>query len=267
MKIFLGTTGWAYSFWKGSFYPKRIGNFLNYYASQSPIVEINSSYYSIPSEQTIKRWEEQTPKEFGFFAKMNKEVTHSNKGSESRIGKLREFHLRFNKLKKLRGILFQFPYAFNRTEKHEQLLETLVEKNAIWSEVPAIVEIRNKSWFKSPVLSRLLDENRIVLACTSKLSETYDWAATQKILYVRILGSRKEFPDHLLGKKRVDKSAQLENWAEKIAAFEGEIAYIFVNNRFSGNAAIDAQKLYQILEGKGVPIIGFKPKPSLADYW
>ena len=267
MKVFLGTTGWAYSFWKGNFYPRNSGYSLSYYSSQSPVVEINSTYYSLPTEQMIKKWEESTSPDFSFFAKMNKEVTHSEKGSGYRINQLTEFIMRFGELSKLRGVLFQFPYSFDRSNRTEGILEEILARYLEMEGKLAIIELRNSSWLNSPVLTKLLDNDQVILASTSKLEKIHELASMQDILYLRLLGSRKEFPDHLLEKKRENKSELLEQWAEKIAEFQGDMVFIFVNNRFSGNAPDDAMKLHRILESKGIEVIGFKPKSSLNDFW
>lgn len=264
MEVLLGTTGWGYSFWKGGFYPKKVRSMLTYYSTKSPVVEINSTYYSVPSDEIIEKWNAQTPSNFMFFAKMNQEVTHSEKGLPHKMEQLASFIGKISKLEKLKGVLFQFPYTFTHTSKNEITLREMIMQSG--NPGTLIVEVRHKSWFSSETLQSLIEEEKLVLAASSKIFESLDMAKNQKVNYVRILGSRKEFPDHLLGRKRKDKSQELDRWADIISEFSGELAFVFVNNRFSGNAADDAQKLHTRLAERGIKVQGFKPSPSLEDF-
>src|SRR5437867_1215014 len=76
--IHIGTSGWAYAHWKGPFYPKDhpSSEFLQYYAQEFQTVEINNSFYRLPSSQVFKRWKEITSKGFIFAIKVSRFITH-----------------------------------------------------------------------------------------------------------------------------------------------------------------------------------------------
>ena len=76
--LHLGTIGWSYSFWKGKFYPNKTASkdFLSYYATKYDTVEVDSTFYRIPTEQAITNWKKQTPENFRFSLKFPSVITH-----------------------------------------------------------------------------------------------------------------------------------------------------------------------------------------------
>ncbi len=81
MRILVGTSGWAYKEWKGSFYPADLpaDAMLRHYAGRLPTVEINNSFYRIPKEKVLLDWAEQVPAEFRFVLKASRRITHINR--------------------------------------------------------------------------------------------------------------------------------------------------------------------------------------------
>jgi uncharacterized protein YecE (DUF72 family) len=75
--LHLGTIGWSYNFWKGPFYPQKTPSkdFLTYYSSKFDTVEVDNTFYRIPSEQAVTKWKNQTPEGFLFSFKFH---THQN---------------------------------------------------------------------------------------------------------------------------------------------------------------------------------------------
>ena len=76
-RAYVGSSGFSYSAWQGGFYPtgSRESDFLALYAEQLPAVELNSTFYQLPSQETFERWAESTPAGFRFTLKMNRHVT------------------------------------------------------------------------------------------------------------------------------------------------------------------------------------------------
>ncbi|HYN21475.1 MAG TPA: DUF72 domain-containing protein, partial [Thermoanaerobaculia bacterium] len=81
MNILVGTSGWSYKEWKGSFYPPKLPaeEMLRFYADRFPTVEVNNSFYRIPSERVLAGWAEQVPETFRFVLKASRRVTHNNR--------------------------------------------------------------------------------------------------------------------------------------------------------------------------------------------
>ncbi|STY29640.1 Protein of uncharacterised function DUF72 [Legionella wadsworthii] len=86
-KIHIGTSGWQYSHWYGSFYPKNINfhkQLITFYAQKFQTVELNTSFYHVPSEKTIEEWIKATPQDFIFSYKVNRYITHMKKLNDLR---------------------------------------------------------------------------------------------------------------------------------------------------------------------------------------
>ena len=81
MKVKIGCTGWSYSGWSGTFYPKDVksSDRLKYYSQIFDITEINSTFYKIPDKSITKRWHDDTPDNFRFTAKFPKIITHEKR--------------------------------------------------------------------------------------------------------------------------------------------------------------------------------------------
>src|SRR5882762_3072325 len=84
MDYFVGTSGYAYKEWKGHFYPAELkaADYLRYYASQFRTVEINNTFYRMPTEKLLTGWAEQVPQEFTFALKASQKITHRKRLKE-----------------------------------------------------------------------------------------------------------------------------------------------------------------------------------------
>src|ERR1043166_3558427 len=81
MQVLVGTSGYSYAPWKGSFYPEKLpaAKMLAYYASQLPTVEINNTFYRMPAADLLQRWGAETPEGFSFVLKSPKRITHEKR--------------------------------------------------------------------------------------------------------------------------------------------------------------------------------------------
>jgi uncharacterized protein YecE (DUF72 family) len=76
--VHVGTCGWSYKDWSGTFYPEDLapGDFLGYYAERYPVVEVDSTFYRSPSREMVEGWRDRTPPGFGFPLKVPQSITH-----------------------------------------------------------------------------------------------------------------------------------------------------------------------------------------------
>ncbi len=152
MKILVGTSGWSYKEWKGSFYPTDLpaDHMLRHYASRLPTVEINNSFYRIPKEKVLLEWAEQTPAEFRFVLKASRRITHINRLADE-DDSLAYFLRTVNVLgDKLGPTLFQCPPSLR---KNMELLHGFLAKvPRTWR---AALEFRHVSWFDDEVYDAL----------------------------------------------------------------------------------------------------------------
>ncbi len=210
--VHLGTIGWSYTFWKGSFYPRKTASkdFLAYYATQFNTVEVDSSFYRIPQEQAVTNWKKQAVEGFLFAFKFPRLITHIKMLKNTQT----ETNLFLNRVElleeKLGPMLLQFPPNFTNT--HFDDLKSYLQ--ALPKTHRYAVEVRNESWLNQEFYN-LLSANNVALAwADSKLMEQIR-EETADFLYIRWEGDRKKV-NGLLGKIEADRKTDLKAWAEEL---------------------------------------------------
>jgi uncharacterized protein YecE (DUF72 family) len=152
MRILVGTSGWSYKEWKGSFYPADLpaDAMLRYYAGRLPTVEINNSFYRMPKEKVLLDWAAQVPPEFRFVLKASRRITHINRLTDE-DGSLAYFLRTANVLgERLGPTLFQCPPSLRKDIGRLRDFLALVPRT--WR---AALEFRHQSWFDDEVYEAL----------------------------------------------------------------------------------------------------------------
>jgi len=244
--IHLGTMGWSYNFWRGTFYPEKLkpAQFLSHYSTQLDTVEVNSTFYRIPSAQTMEQWKNQTGSSFIFSLKFPSVITHF-KMLDGCQEETRVFLDRARILdNKLGPLLLQFPEEFG-VEQLPLLREYLRElpKNYRY-----VVEVRNKLLLNEKLYSTLRQNNVALAWVDSPSMPTID-TITSDFLYVRWEGDRRKVSG-TLGKKETDRGPELKEWAAKlkrISDSNSEI-YGYFSKYFSGYPPADVRELTALLK-------------------
>lgn len=247
-EIRVGTSGFSYDDWKGFFYPEKIGkgDMLRYYAEQFSTVEVNSSFYAIPSPSTFARMAEKTPDDFEFVVKAPKDLTHADvvdpEVFKRFIGALQSL-VEFGKLG---CILAQYPWSFKREERNCERLRQLREE---FGELPVVVEFRNVGWLGKYTIE-LLKENNLGFCCVDEpdLKGLMPGVvvATSPIGYVRFHGRNAEkWWHHEEAWQRYDylySTDELSEWVPRVRDLSSgpEKTYLFFNNHYQGKAAQNA---------------------------
>lgn len=144
VRAYVGTSGYAYDAWKGSFYPEKLKSqeMLSFYAQHLHALEINNTYYRIPRATVVKRWADTVPAEFRFTIKASRRITHQARlaDTEGSVGYM------MSQLEplgdKLAALLFLCP-PFLR--KDTDLLRTFL--SSLPSGPRIVLELRHQSWF------------------------------------------------------------------------------------------------------------------------
>ncbi len=182
MRIQVGTSGYNYPEWQGSFYPARMSaaKMLPYYAARFPTVEINYTFYRMPDEKTVAGWTASTPDDFSFTLKAPKRLTHDARLRDCADG-LRRFLEVAARLGPKRGaLLFQTP---PNLKKDLPLLEAFCEP--LPPAARAAFEFRHASWFDDDVLDFLRGRGlALCVADSEKLSAPV--VATAPYAYFRL---------------------------------------------------------------------------------
>lgn len=253
IKIKVGCAGWSYTDWIGVFYPKNLNqeDFLKFYALYFDIVEINSTFYNLPTSTTIIKWLNEVPQTFQFIVKVWQEITHLKNYVMNEIieDKKEEFFQRMDYLKeKISHFLYQFPPYFKYSEKNLQFLKKLVKTNVLNTEIKYVIELRDNSWFEPSALlslsQNLLNKNNIIL-CTNYIDELKPvYLNSQQSYYIRLIKNRE------LRKFNRIQRPNYSEWADLLSAINNlqrkpDISDIFIifNNHFSGFSPQDVNIL------------------------
>lgn len=232
-KALLGTCGWSYDDWQGSFYPQGLSkrDRLEVYARRFGTVEIDSTFYAIPALQTVQSWRERTPDGFVFSAKFPRLISHENRLEES--GSLAQsFVETMSELgPKLGALLLQLPpgMTIQNFDALARFLEGLPDGYLY------AVEVRDRSWLVEP-FAKLLKKWQVTLALTDSNHMERFWRVTSTVAYVRLLGRWNQF--EVYDRLQRDVAADLNWWVPRMEHFlsRGGAVLTYVNNNFAGHS-------------------------------
>ena len=236
--IHIGTSGWSYPHWRGSFYPSELpsSEWFGYYRQHFDSVELNATFYRLPSPETVTQWRDRMTGSFVCSVKGSRYLTHLKKLKDPKQG-LSRFLERIKLLDPFLGpLLFQLPPRWRcNVERLEAFLA------AMSPEYACAFEFRDQSWF--------CDEVYAVLRAHGAAFCMYDFdrrqsprLVTADVVYIRLHG-----PD---GAYCGSYSRQtLQEWAEAIRQWvrDGRQVYCYFDNDEAGYAARDALALQDLL--------------------
>lgn len=233
--LLIGTSGWSYKNWS-DFYPKDGSqkDYLEYYTGRFNSVEVNATYYNLPSENTVNNWREKAADDFYFSVKGHRRITHYNKMKDI-DEPLNQFLSRILLLgDTLKTVFWQFPPSFT---KNAQRLESFLRK--LPDDQQFAFEFRHISWLDEEIYE-LLSEKDAAIVWQSSGKFPNDCTPTTDYIYIRFHG--------LTGYRYSYKKSDLEPWAEIVQnqLNEGRDAQIYFNNP-GGNAIESAQKMRKLL--------------------
>lgn len=210
MKMSAGTSGYSYKEWRGHFYPEKLpaNAMLRYYAERFSTVEINNTFYRMPSESMLVRWSQEVPDHFEFTLKAPRRITHDKclREAESDVS---EFLQRATALgSKLGVVLFQLPpYLKKDLPRLKDFLGALPPHPRV------AFEFRNASWQDEGVHEALRAHGALLCVTDTEKGDT-PLVSTSDCAYLR------------LGRTHYDE-ADLRAWVERIAAQPLTRAYVY----------------------------------------
>ena len=245
-RICLGAQGWNYDAWVGPFYPSgtKPADYLTTYARAFSAVEVDSTFYAIPSPKTVMGWADRTPDDFTFALKLPQEITHERR-LRSCGDLLREFLDVARRLeRKLGPILLQFGPDFGPVE--------LPALAAFLPQLPRdllfAVEFRQRSWINDGIIA-LLAEHRVALALVDarwiprKTMLSLAERPTADFAYVRWMGPNRDIVDY--SRVQVDRTAEIDAWVRVLPALAKRVRTVFgfANNHFAGHSPATLREL------------------------
>jgi uncharacterized protein YecE (DUF72 family) len=237
-QVHIGTSGWSYAHWKGSFYPEHLpgSRMLEYYAQRLNCVEINNSFYRLPGQQILQQWYDSTPDNFLFTVKASRYITHMKKLGEPR----KTVPVLLNRVSalgdKLGPILFQLPprWHFNGARLDDFL-------NTLSNDFRYVFEFRDRSWLNEKTLE-LLSRYAIAFCIYELDGYLSPKQITTDFIYVRLHGPGGAY----LGS--YDEQT-LAGWAEDFSVWarNGQAIYCYFDNDQHGYAVQNALRLQAML--------------------
>lgn len=216
--LYVGTSGYSYKEWQGSFYPEKIAasEMLSYYAARLPAVELNNTYYRLPQRSTVESWRVQVPEDFRFSVKAPRSITLYRRlrdvGAQTKqmletVSALED---------RLGTLLFRMP---ENMKKDVAVLKSFLKQ--LPADTPAAFDFRHPTWFDDDVRELLRSNNRVLVVSDTdelpaeRIDKTADWG------YVRL--------------RRVKYSkAELTAWSKRIKAQNWKKTFVFFKHEDEG---------------------------------
>ncbi len=243
MEIRLGTCGWSYPDWKGTFYPPGTKDELAYYASRVNSVEIDSTYYRIPSAKAVEGWRDRTPEGFLFCPKLPGEITHEKllEGTGDLVAAFTDVISRLGD--RLGPILVQLHPSFG----HDQLPKLEGFLSGLPSAFRYAVEFRHRSWVSQANALALLRSLNMGLAMAHHPWYPRLREVTTDFAYLRLLGRHGVFPD--FARVHRPQDGALQEWADFIKSLSTQVhrGFVFINNQFEGHSPATLERLRTLL--------------------
>ena len=238
MKLYIGTSGWVYHHWWGIFYPEGLAQarWLEFYNQHFTTVELNNSFYHLPSEKAFAAWRERSSEGFVYAVKVSRLITHLKK-LRNVEGALENFLSRAMILGgKLGPLLYQLPPNMSRNDR---VLEAFLQ--LLPPGLCHVFEFRHESWFDEGVFD-LLRQHQIGFCVYDMPEFTTPIVATADFAYIRFHGSGELYGSCY-------SEAELAEWAKRIVELGQGLTsvYIYFNNDAEAFAVSNAKTLAERL--------------------
>jgi uncharacterized protein YecE (DUF72 family) len=230
MTLYVGTSGYSYKEWKGSFYPEKLPakEMLPYYATRLPAVEINNTFYRLPQKSVLEHWKDQVPPGFKFSVKASQRITHFKRLKETEEETRYLLDTAAALEDRLGPVLFQLPPNMKKDLPRLELFVTCLPK-----ETKATFEFRHQTWFDDDVLELLSRGNHALCISdtddlpVSHIDKTADWG------YLRL--------------RRVNYSDEnLVEWFKRVIDQNWKNAFVFFKHEDEGTGPRLAGQFLQL---------------------
>lgn len=237
-KVYIGTSGWHYKHWTGTFYPENLkgSRQFDHYKMNFSTVEINNSFYKLPSEKTFRQWYLAAQKDFIYAIKASRFITHLKK-LDVKDDSISLLLSRINFLEeKLGPILFQLPPGWMvNADRFREFLEK-IPKGYRYT-----FEFRNSSWYKKEIYE-LLKQHNCAFCIYELAGHISPKEVTADFVYIRLHGPGDKYQGSYT-------TATLKKWAADIKQWmnNGLDIYVYFDNDQEGFAAFNAIKLQELV--------------------
>ncbi|MGH9612618.1 MAG: DUF72 domain-containing protein [Bryobacteraceae bacterium] len=240
-QIYIGTSGWHYKHWLGTFYPAGLpaSRMLSFYLERFDTVELNNSFYRLPPEKALDNWRESTPHNFIFAMKGSRFLTHMKKLKDPEPG-LERFFARADRIDgKLGPIVFQLqPNWPLNLDRLQAFLKALPPHRRY------AFEFRNASW-STPEVYALLRAHEAAYCIFEIAGIQSPREITAGFVYVRLHGPGGRYQGSY-------DDAALRRWTDWIGSVQPSAAYFYFDNDEAGYAPRNALRLKQLISERNI---------------
>jgi len=258
--IYLGTSGYSYADWRDVYYPPGLSRqeWLEFYAREFDAVELDYTYYRMPTADQLGRLAHRTPAVFRFAVKAHQDMTHNREQDPGPFTRFREALAPLEGEGKLGAVLLQFPYAFRNVEENVEYLQRCFD---LLPGLPLVVEFRRDDWLTQRTLQLLRDWG--VGFCNVDLPRLPGLLprtslVTAPTAYVRLHGRNAEtWWQHEHAWERYSYSyteGELGEWVPHLREMnaQAESCFAFANNHWQGQSVATIKQLRLLMDRPAV---------------
>ncbi len=229
MELHVGTSGYSYKEWKGSFYPDKMPakDMLAFYGQHFSTVEINNTFYRLPRADVLESWASQVPDSFRFSVKASRRITHLKRLKEVEEPTAYLMKTLETLGDKLGIVLFQLPPFSKKDMERLQAFLAILPPN-----VPAALEFRNETWFDDEVYDALRASGCSLCVADTEDDDTIDIVRTADVGYLRL--RKCEYSD-----------AELSSWGDAIRAQKWSRAFVYFKHEDEGTGPALAKRFLE----------------------
>lgn len=261
--ILIGTSGYDHPELKGSFYPENLSrkDFLEYYSTQFNALEINSTFYGMPTKERMLNFYNRSQGRLKFSIKLNRLLTHEiDRQWQNQAETFKTALTPLQEKSALSSVLIQFPESYDYTTENRQYLAALLK---ILEPLPCVVEFRHRNWIRSSVFEGLAERQTGIVFCDMpQCANPFQNAEQLKTpfigtnAYIRMHGRNENGwyakTSYEQDTKRYDYEYSLEELVSfipiiKTAQLEGRQVQLYFNNHPKGIGFKNAQQLMELL--------------------
>ena len=242
-RCWVGTSGWSYPHWSGVFYPRGMKPvaWFQHYAKFFDTVEVNNTFYRLPSPDVFVRWGKEAPTGFCFALKASRFISHVKRLLEPERSAAEFLHRATGLKEKLGPILFQMPPSGRANLARLRLFLEFLTRQKLLPELRVAFEFREASWLTPEVLAALEKAN--VALCLADWPELpVEGPITADFVYIRRHGAGRlyagAYPRNVL-RREADR---IRGWLA-----EGRSVYVYFNNDANAHAVTNALTLKKLV--------------------
>jgi uncharacterized protein YecE (DUF72 family) len=230
MNLYVGTSGFSYKEWKGTFYPRDLPNkqMLRCYGECFRTVEINNTFYRMPAASVLKAWAAEVPADFKFVLKAPQQITHRQRLKDTGDSVSHLLEVSRGLKERLGPLLFQLPPNFKKDAPRLRAFLALLP-----SRRPAAFEFRHPSWFDEEVFGLLRDHQAALCIAEAEDDLEIPFVATAGWGYLRL--RRPDYGD-----------AELKTWVQRVRGHDWREAFVFFKHEDEGKGPQMARRFLEL---------------------